>query len=52
MLPTFFAFLVSASFTALNGALYVNSGSPWSLGAAIFCGLIAVFNLVVLAVNS
>jgi hypothetical protein len=47
-----FFFVLQAAFAALNAALYVNSGSPLSLGAAIFCGLGSLFSLVMAAVES
>lgn len=40
-----FALVVSALGTALNVVMYVLTGSPWSLGAAIFCGFLSLFNL-------
>jgi hypothetical protein len=43
------AFMVSVAFTALNIVLYVANGTPVSLGAAIFCGAMAVLNLVTMA---
>jgi hypothetical protein len=46
----FFAFLVSLLGATINVAMYAGDQNPWSLGAAVFCGGCAVFNLV-MAVN-
>lgn len=40
----FVVFAFSAAMCALNAALFVITGSPWSLFAAIFCGACALFN--------
>lgn len=50
-MSTLVAFLVSALLCAVNVVIYVSSDSPVSLGAAIFCGLCALFNAV-MAVDS
>lgn len=43
---TFIALAVSSLSTAINVAMYAVTHSPWSLGAAIFCGIFTVFNLI------
>lgn len=34
-----------AAMTAINVVVYAMTSSPWSLGAALFCGILTVFNL-------
>jgi len=46
-----FFFVLQAAFAALNAVLYMANGSPWSLGAAIFCGLGSLFSLAMAAVE-
>lgn len=39
MIPT----LICASLCALNVVLYVTTGQALNLGAAVFCGLLAIY---------
>lgn len=48
-MTSLFAAIFCAAFSALNFALYATNGSPWSLGAGIFCGVLVPINLVVAA---
>jgi len=45
----FLAFLVCAALTAGEAAYYVSNRSPVVLASAIFCGMLALFNLVMAA---
>ena len=40
----FIAFLVATGAAALNVGVYASSHKPINLGAAIFCGLLAVYD--------
>lgn len=41
------AFMIAAAFTALNVVMYVMYGQHWyNLAVAIFCGAMALFNLM------
>ncbi len=46
-----FAFLVAAGMTALNLVLWLNHHEAISLGAMVFSGAVAVFDLVMAAKN-
>ena len=46
-----FAFTVAAAAAALNVWLFTLYGHGYSLACALFCGLFALFDLVMAAVN-
>lgn len=46
MLAYAFAFMIAAGGAAVNAALYVEHGEGLSLVAVIFCGAVALRNLV------
>lgn len=37
-----YSFALNASFCAFNIAMYLKYQSPWSLAAAVFCGALAI----------
>lgn len=41
-----FFVIFNAALTALNAGLYAADPNPWSLGGAIFCGLMTLVILV------
>lgn len=40
-----FAVILTGFFAALNAVIYVQYGAAISLGAAIFCGILCLFNI-------
>lgn len=50
MINVLFFFLL-AGLSALNFAMYANSHKPWSLGAAILAGLVALYFAVIAAAD-
>ncbi len=47
-----FAAMFSGAMCALNVAFYAADPNPWSLGAAVFCGILTLINLAVAAMWS